>query len=208
MPNGFTLIEAIIALLILAIGLLAVANLFVFSTYSNTFAYNESVALKAAEDTLEMLRSTSLADPKLSVGGTIVATSAPCATGCAADQNHIMGVYFVPVTDNGIITHYVMKLTPYSTVAGSGWSQRQFEVRWQVIGYPTTLPAAGTVTEMAYNAYDDTFPTSPTNIFSITPPDANGQTSVVVIVRVIPFGAKNKSNFAKRVQLQTVIARP
>jgi prepilin-type N-terminal cleavage/methylation domain-containing protein len=207
--KGFTLIELVIAMLILTVGLLALAELFIASTYTNSFAYNASVEVKAAEQILEQLRSLQFNDPKLTVGGTINASPAPCASGCAADQNHIMGIYFQPVLDtHGRIKHHAMAIAPYSSVATSDFNKRQFEIRWQVIGYPTTAIPANTTMILPFNAYDDLFPATPSNVFPLTPPDASGQTALVVLVRVIPVGAKAKAKLAKRVQLATILSRP
>src|SRR5687767_13401678 len=92
--SAFTLVETIVALLILSIGLLALAQLFIFSTYNNSFAYSASTAIKAAEDTVEMLRGLPFTDAKLAIGGTIRPTPAPCTTGCLPDKDHVRGVYF------------------------------------------------------------------------------------------------------------------
>jgi prepilin-type N-terminal cleavage/methylation domain-containing protein len=211
--QGFTLIETVVAVLILTIGLLALAQLFVLATYTNTFAHDQAVEVKAAEDTMEMLRSLpNFDDPKLSIGGTIRSTPDACATGCLPDENHVLGIFFEPVTIGGssVVVSNRMATAPFSTVAGSDWSKRQFEIRWQVIGYPTTPPAGGAAPPqfMAFNAYDDLFPTSPTDIYPLTPPDLRGQTSLIVIVRVIPVGAKGRNRLAKRVQLAAILSRP
>src|SRR5262249_13742670 len=210
--HAFTLIETAVAILILTIGLLALAQLFVLSTYTNTFAYDESIEVKAAEDTIELLRGLQFTDPRLSPGGTIRADVAACDTGCAADQNHILGVYFNPVTigSPSVTISYAMATDVYSTTAGSNWSKRQYEIRWQAVGYPSTPPTAGTTPQfMAFNAYDDTFPVDPTaTMWPPTPADAGGQTSLIVIVRVVPVGAKGAARLAKRVQLATILSRP
>src|SRR5436190_19847409 len=114
--KGFTLIETVVAILILTIGLLALAQLFVLSTYTNTFAYDESVEIKAAEDTMELLRSLPFTDARLSVGGTINPAPAACATGCVPDQNHVLGVYFTPVNvgSPSVTFSYAMAITGYS----------------------------------------------------------------------------------------------
>lgn len=208
--QGFTLIEIVLALLILTIGVLALAQLFIFSTYSNSFAYNASVAVKAAEDTMEKLRGLPFTDPKLAIGGTINATPAACATGCVADQNHVSGIYFTPVIQNGGLTHYQMAVTEFGD---ANWAQRQFEVRWQVIGYPNPAPAPGSPALRTFveNPYNDNFPTAAadlTNFGPSTPPDLVGPTALLVVVRVIPVNAKNAARLAKRIQMSTVLARP
>lgn len=52
---GFTLIEALVALLVLAIGMLAVAGLQVFSLQSSQSSFQRSVAVVQANDLVERL---------------------------------------------------------------------------------------------------------------------------------------------------------
>jgi type II secretory pathway pseudopilin PulG len=54
---GFTLVEALTAILILVIGLMAVTNLMVVSTASNVAANQGTAAATAASEALESLRS-------------------------------------------------------------------------------------------------------------------------------------------------------
>jgi prepilin-type N-terminal cleavage/methylation domain-containing protein len=53
--SGFTLIEALIAMVILAFGLIAISNLFVVATSSNQIALNTTIATAEANETLERL---------------------------------------------------------------------------------------------------------------------------------------------------------
>ncbi|MEW6730001.1 MAG: prepilin-type N-terminal cleavage/methylation domain-containing protein [Acidobacteriota bacterium] len=229
--RAFTLIETLVALLILAIGLLAIAQLFIAATYTNSFAYNESVAVKVAEDTLELLRGLPFSDARLSNGGTINApvpyslgsgTPAPevaqCSVGSSihADRDHVLGVYFDPqqLGGTGPIVSYIPKLADCSS---TNFDRRQFEVRWQVIGYNPTVAATTSPTiipDNAFNAYNDDFPfnqtnpPAPPNFSAPTPPDLNGDTTKLIIVRVIPVGAKGATRLAKRVQIATIMTRP
>ncbi len=56
--NGFTLIETLIALLILAFALLALAGLMVTTTRNNSFGGHMTEAATLAQDKLEELRAT------------------------------------------------------------------------------------------------------------------------------------------------------
>ncbi len=55
--NGFTLLEVLIAMVILAIGLLGMAQLQVLSLRNNTSAYQRSIASWMAHDMIERIRS-------------------------------------------------------------------------------------------------------------------------------------------------------
>jgi type IV pilus modification protein PilV len=57
--NGFTLIEVLIALVILSISLLALAGLMVQTTRSNSFGNHMTEASTFAQDTFERLRARS-----------------------------------------------------------------------------------------------------------------------------------------------------
>lgn len=223
--RAFTLIEITVALLILLIGLLGIAQLFIFSTYSNRFAQNTTIAIKAAENVLEQLRSINTwnpADPKsapIRVGGTVLlpadggpaAESLPFSSSSGgADQAHIAGVYFEPETDaSGKVLYYRMQLCKPSD--SINWPNRQFEARWQVIGYN----AAGTVNPGAVsltNAYQDSasIPNFASLLSSPTPPKAGTtppeQTSAWVIVRVGPVSDDVRQS--KKIQIATLFVNP
>lgn len=53
--SGFTLVEALIAMVILIFGLIAISNLFVVAASSNQIALNTTVATAEANETLERL---------------------------------------------------------------------------------------------------------------------------------------------------------
>jgi len=57
--NGFSLVEVLVALVILSIALLALAGLMVYATKSNSFAGHMTEATTFAQDKLEELRARS-----------------------------------------------------------------------------------------------------------------------------------------------------
>jgi len=65
---GFTLIEALIAMIMLVFGLIAIANLFVVAGSSNRIAGDSTAAANVAQQQLEMLRSTSYETLQLQAG--------------------------------------------------------------------------------------------------------------------------------------------
>ena len=77
-PEGFTLIEVVIGLVILAIGLLAIAAMQITSTKGGYFSNNVTQATIFAQDKLEYLKNLSYRDSDLSSGqhneGTISGT--------------------------------------------------------------------------------------------------------------------------------------
>jgi len=76
--KGFTLIEVLIGLLILAFGLLAIAGMQITSLRGNFFSSNMTHASILAQDRLEVLRNLAWGDAALSIGtyndGTIPGT--------------------------------------------------------------------------------------------------------------------------------------
>jgi len=67
-PKGFSLIEVLIGLLILAFGLLAIAGLQVASTRGNFFSNNLMQATYIAQDRLEFLQNLPATSSQLNAG--------------------------------------------------------------------------------------------------------------------------------------------
>ena len=66
--KGFTLIEVLIGLIILAIGILAIAGLQITSIVGTSFSNNLTQASVLAQDRLEFLKGLSLNDARLDTG--------------------------------------------------------------------------------------------------------------------------------------------
>jgi type IV pilus assembly protein PilV len=66
--NGFTLVEVVVALVILAVGLLAIAAMQITSTKGGYFSSNVTQATIFAQDKLENLKNLSYSDSKLAGG--------------------------------------------------------------------------------------------------------------------------------------------
>jgi len=66
--GGFTLIEILIGLIILAIGILAVAGMQITSIVGTSFSNNLTHASVLAQDRLEFFKSLSLNDARLDTG--------------------------------------------------------------------------------------------------------------------------------------------
>jgi prepilin-type N-terminal cleavage/methylation domain-containing protein len=66
--KGFSLIEVLVGLVLLAIGLLAIAGMQITSVRGNFFSSNMTEASILAQDRLEILRNLAYADAALTVG--------------------------------------------------------------------------------------------------------------------------------------------
>jgi len=66
--KGFTLIEVLIGLIILAIGIIAIAGMQITSTRGNFFSSNLMQATYVAQDRLEFLKNLSFADAQIQNG--------------------------------------------------------------------------------------------------------------------------------------------
>jgi prepilin-type N-terminal cleavage/methylation domain-containing protein len=124
---GFTLIEALIAMVILAVGLTAIANLMVVAGTSNSVANHATAATNVANQTMELLKSARY--DALVPGGTIDAdtgTTGECGvtpvtagyncdtTKTLADADfrgvgtmHVRWRIWTPVTTGSLTTTYI-----------------------------------------------------------------------------------------------------
>ncbi|HKU73718.1 MAG TPA: type II secretion system protein [Pyrinomonadaceae bacterium] len=68
--RGFTLIETTIASLVMLVGALGCASLFVFSLQNNVGGSERALAMAVAQQQLEQIRSVKYADATLNVGTT------------------------------------------------------------------------------------------------------------------------------------------
>lgn len=68
--QGFTLMETSIAMVVMMVGALAIASLFVFSTQNNVGGSERALAMAVAQQQLEQIRSVSYEDTTLDVGTT------------------------------------------------------------------------------------------------------------------------------------------
>jgi type IV pilus assembly protein PilV len=66
--KGFSLVEVLISLIILAIGILAIAGMQVFSLGGTSFSNNLTQASVLAQDRLEFLKGLPLDDARLNTG--------------------------------------------------------------------------------------------------------------------------------------------
>jgi type IV pilus assembly protein PilV len=66
--KGFSLIEILVAMVLLAVGILAIAGMQVASVRGNFSSNNISQAVSVAQDRLEILKNLDIGDAALSIG--------------------------------------------------------------------------------------------------------------------------------------------
>jgi type II secretory pathway pseudopilin PulG len=117
--RGFTLVEALVAMVVLTFGLIAITNLFIVAAGSNTIANHSTAAAAQAAEVMERLKSLDF--NTLQPGGAL--TNAPATCDAVSDANDCMGP-----------GNYDLR----RSVDGVGW----ISVRWQI----TNPGAAGAST--------------------------------------------------------------
>ncbi len=70
---GFTLVEALIAMVILSFGLIAVTNLMLVATTSNTVGNQSTAAASVASQRMDQLKALSFTNVGLTPGGSVTA---------------------------------------------------------------------------------------------------------------------------------------
>lgn len=78
--SGFTLVEALIAIVVLSVGLMAVTNLLVIAAASNTVGNHSTAATTAASETMERLKSRTFLT--LTPGGDVEAGTEGSISAC------------------------------------------------------------------------------------------------------------------------------
>jgi prepilin-type N-terminal cleavage/methylation domain-containing protein len=117
--EGFSLIEVMVAIVILTVGLLSLAQMMVVATNSNSLSGRMTSCSALAKEQLERLKAAPffpnppalVRNPLLAAGG---------------DVNNTVGGYSQLYDPDGLPTN------------GNG----MFEVRWQIADVPTALPLA------------------------------------------------------------------
>lgn len=75
--SGFTLVEALVAIIVLVFGLIAVTNLLLVAAASNTVANQGSVATMASSERIDLFRTVPFTTLSANLGGNINDTTPP-----------------------------------------------------------------------------------------------------------------------------------
>ncbi|HEX8070407.1 MAG TPA: prepilin-type N-terminal cleavage/methylation domain-containing protein [Pyrinomonadaceae bacterium] len=119
---GFTLLETVVALLVMMIVGLAATSLFFYAIRYNTGAAERSMALAVAQQQMEKLRALPFDDAQLdaTAGTTICNTSAPCYSAGRPFGATKVVTESTPVTVNGVTTNSMKTITITVTPIRSG----------------------------------------------------------------------------------------
>jgi type II secretory pathway pseudopilin PulG len=85
--SGFTLVETLVAIVVLIFGLMAVTNLLLVAATSNTVANQSSAATASASQVMDVLRSTAWTN--IAPGGDLTTDTTSPSPDCRALQNPI-----------------------------------------------------------------------------------------------------------------------
>jgi type II secretory pathway pseudopilin PulG len=102
--EGFTLIEALIAMVILIVGIAAIANLMVIAGTSNTVANSSSAASAVASQQMDLLKSASF---ETLVPGGSVTVPANHVAHAACNSAPVTGMYVCDTNVEGVGTVHV-----------------------------------------------------------------------------------------------------
>ena len=114
--QGFTLMETSIAMVVMMVGALGIASLFVFSTQNNIGGGERAIAMAVAQQQLEQLRSVTYEDTTLNVG-TVTSTVR------SAEQNYSVQRTVALETNADGTSRQLKKITIRVTpqVGGPNW---------------------------------------------------------------------------------------
>jgi len=114
--QGFTLMETSIAMVVMMVGALGIASLFVFSTQNNVGGSERALAMAVAQQQLEQIRSVTYEDTTLDVGTTT-------STVRSAEQNYTVQRTVAQETNADGSAKQLKKITIRVTpsVGGPAW---------------------------------------------------------------------------------------
>jgi prepilin-type N-terminal cleavage/methylation domain-containing protein len=117
--EGFSLIEVMVAMMILTVGLLSLAQMMVVATQSNSLSGRMTSCSALAKEQLERIKAAPFyTDPAALLRNPILAAG--------GDVNATVGGYSQMYDPEGIPTN----------------AQGMYEVRWTIVDVPTPLPLA------------------------------------------------------------------
>jgi len=97
---GFTLVETLVAIVVLVFGLMAVTNLLLVAANSNQVGNQATVAATSATQVMDVLKSTTW--NSLVPGGSLTADATAPSPACGALVNPVAGIYNCDDIINGV----------------------------------------------------------------------------------------------------------
>ncbi len=141
--RGFTLVEAVVAMMVCTIGLVAMAELMAVTLRLQQLGRNSTSAVRLAQDRVDVLTTMNFAtSPSMACGGSVVAN--------VANYND------TPMRDNG---------TPNNTADDT--VTKGYRVRWMVAAGPDGDPNLRTVSVRVIPDVNDRRTASPYNLVTI-----------------------------------------
>jgi prepilin-type N-terminal cleavage/methylation domain-containing protein len=94
--SGFTLVEALVAMLVLAVGLVAISNLMIVSAASNSLGNHLTAATNVAAETMERLRAIPFGSITASTNADVLTVDRGSTTNCQDPATPTGGGCVVP----------------------------------------------------------------------------------------------------------------
>lgn len=126
--QGFTLLETAVASMIILVGLMSTANMFVLAVLNNQASKQTTLATSLAKRKMEYLLSIPLADAQLNLGGSVTATTASYSEEYFVDSDRVVS----GATVKGTWAIRIKDTTKTNDNAFYVGQPTSYEVRWAV----------------------------------------------------------------------------
>jgi len=163
--HGFTIVESLVALVVLSVGMLGIAGLYVSSLQAGRTALSRTQAVSLVNDMIDRIRANASARDAYDMD---TYSDAPVVRGCVTTNNCSTGLLAEDDLARWVTaTQGALPGTPTANVevtlaAATGRPDRyQVTVTWQEAGNETARDAAGALQNLSYTGNLSIIPAAP-----------------------------------------------